>query len=89
MNFHQFFRNKYSTIDKLNITLKVIPQNTNASKASGPDHILGRLLKELAQCFIPYLCTDGVISSDWSLAYITPISKKGNKNFKKNLLSRV
>ena len=86
--------NKYSAIGKLTISLNGVTkllQNINVSKASGPDHIPGRLLNELSNEIAPVLHTifvqsinDGVIPSDWRLAYVTPVFKKGNKNLAEN-----
>ena len=60
-------------------------------KTSGPVHIPGRLLKELSNkialvfhiIFVQSI-NDGIFSSDWSLAYVTPVSNKGNKNWAEN-----
>ena len=63
----------------------------NFFKTSGPGHIPGRLLKELFNEITPVFYTiilqsinDGIIHSDWSLAYVTSVFKKGNKNLAKN-----
>ncbi len=57
----------------------------NASKASGPDNIPCRVLKELADELAPVLTLlytqsleTGEVPKDWSKADITPIFKKGS-----------
>ena len=80
---------KYSAINKLNISLNGVTkllQNINVSKASGPDHIPGKLLNELSNEIAQVLHTifvqfinEGVTPSDWRLAYVTPIFKKENQ----------
>ena len=61
--------NKYSVIDKLNISLNGVTkllQNINASKTSGPDHILVDYSEScpmrFPQCFIPYFCSPSMMA---------------------------
>ena len=56
----------------------------NTSKASGPDEIPCKLLKEISQEFAPVLAclfrqslSTGELPSDWLKAWITPVFKKG------------
>ena len=61
------------------------------SKASGPDLIPCRFLKELAHEIAPILTIiykqslqDGVLPSDWKKADVAPIFKKGSRNLAEN-----
>ncbi|CAB4006426.1 Hypothetical predicted protein, partial [Paramuricea clavata] len=60
--------------------------NLNVSKASGPDGIPARLLKECSHQIAPSLCTlynhslrSGHIPSEWKSADVTPVHKKNSK----------
>ena len=60
-------------------------RNLKPGKASGPDKIPNRVLLELADELAPPLTAlfnqslyTGVIPSDWSKAFISPVYKKGN-----------
>ena len=71
-------------ISKLLLSLKV-------RKASGPDNIPARVLKELADplslplsAFFNHSLEYGVVPSDWKSAFIAPIFKKGNKQLPEN-----
>ena len=62
-------------------------KNINPHKATGPDQIPGKLLKELAPQITPVLTTifnvsikQGRIPDQWKEALVTPLFKKGNKN---------
>ncbi|MEM7290621.1 MAG: reverse transcriptase family protein, partial [Pseudomonadota bacterium] len=59
----------------------------NPHKASGPDQIPGKLLKELAEEIAPILTTvfraslhQGQIPDQWKEANITPLFKKGDRS---------
>ena len=61
------------------------------SKASGPDEIKPRLLKELAHEISPILCLifqksldTGEVPTDWRTAHVSPIYKKGSKYIPEN-----
>jgi hypothetical protein len=63
-----------------------ILRNIKSHKASGPDNIPGRLLKEDADELAPglihlfHISTDrGKITSDWTEALVSPIFKKRNR----------
>jgi hypothetical protein len=68
-------------------------KNINPSKATGPDTIAGRVLKENID-----ICTDiltllftksletGKVPSDWKHANVTPVLKKGDKHNPGNFL---
>ena len=71
-------------ISKLLLSLKVC-------KASGPDNIPARVLKELADplslplsAFFNHSLEYGVVLSDWKSAFIAPIFKKGNQQLPEN-----
>ena len=60
-------------------------------KSQGPDMISPRILKECAQELSTSLCTlfnksftTGLIPTEWKMANITPIHKKGSKHKKEN-----
>ena len=66
--------------------LKKWLRKSNPSKASGPDMIPARLLKECADELAPTLaiiCNKslqaGTVPSDWKQAYVSTIFKKGQK----------
>ena len=63
----------------------------NAHKSPGPDLIPPRILKECAHEFSTPLCTffnksftTRLLPTDWKMANITPIHKKGHKHKKEN-----
>ncbi|CAB3993333.1 Hypothetical predicted protein, partial [Paramuricea clavata] len=60
-------------------------------KAAGPDSLHPRVLKELSTIIAPALCKifrtslqTGVVPSDWKLALLIPILKKGSKQLPAN-----
>ena len=60
-------------------------QNLNIHKAMGPDQINAKILKELQDILTPILeiifnhsLNTGIVPSDWKLANITPLFKKGD-----------
>ena len=63
----------------------------NPAKASGPDNIQSRVLKELAGTISPCLCKifqksldTGEIPNDWKTANVAPIYKKGQRDIAAN-----
>ena len=65
--------------------------NLKASKAMGPDKIPSRLLKMLAHQIVPALTllysasiSQGSVPSDWKMANVVPIFKKGSKSCPSN-----
>lgn len=61
--------------------------NLNACKATGPDAISARFLKELAEEITPALTfffqmslEAGQVPDDWRTAHVVPIFKKGDKS---------
>ena len=80
---------QYPFITPINITspgvLKLL-QGLNPTKASGPDNLSPRVLKELSLQIAEPLTilfqkslSDGVVPSDWRRANVVPIFKKGQK----------
>ncbi len=68
-----------------------IMEKLNVSKASGPDQISYRLLKECAQSLAEPLCRlfdksflDGVFPSKWKISNISPVFKKALRHLKEN-----
>ena len=66
-------------------------RNLDTSKASGPDGIPARLLKECSQQITPSLCSlfnlslqSSCIPSEWKSANVTPIHKKDSKEQAEN-----
>ena len=82
------------TIPRIQITTAGVMkqlQDLNASKASGPDLIPTRILKECAIEVAPYLRTIfqqsidyGTVPTDWKHAKITPVFKKGKRDLPSN-----
>ena len=63
----------------------------NPSKASGPDEIPCRLLKELADQLAPVFThlftqsiTTGELPDQWTMAWVTPVFKKGSRSEAEN-----
>ena len=80
---------KYPSIPPLHVKntgVQKLLSNINPSKASGPDEIAGRLLKELASELSPFLThlfnkslSSGEVPSVWRGQWVNPIFKKGSK----------
>ena len=65
--------------------------NLDASKATGPDEISARILKETVYKITPSLCELfskslrlGSLPMDWKLANVVPVFKKDNKEYAEN-----
>ena len=77
-----------SKMEDINVTsegVKKLLLDLKVHKASGPDRIPNRVLKELATEITPVLTTlfnqslsTGTIPHDWRSALVTPVFKKGN-----------
>ena len=75
-----------------NVTIKEdgvmnLLKGLNPSKASGPDQLPPRLLKELHDVIAPVLThifqislTSGIVPNDWKHAIVAPVYKKGPKS---------
>ena len=66
-------------------------KNLDINKSPGPDHLSPRILKECALELSNSLCNlfnksfhSGSLPSDWKIAHIIPVHKKGPKHKKKN-----
>ena len=80
----------YPPIPDLNITtdgVQKLLMELNPGKASGPDEMPARLLKNLASEIAPVLTaifkqsiSTGALPSDWTKALISPVFKKGNRS---------
>ena len=60
--------------------------NLNPNKASGPDKIAARFLKEMASVLAPSLTlifkaslAQGILPDDWKKAFVIPVYKKGDR----------
>ena len=81
-----FLRRKFPKMDDIKVTVKGVTKllkGLNPSKASGPDKIHPKILKELAEELGPVLAhifqqsiDSGRIPEDWSKANICPLYKK-------------
>ena len=67
-------------------SVRKLLQELDPHKATGPDNIPAKLLKQTASQIAPLLVlifqasiNQGKLPDDWKLAYITPIFKKGNR----------
>ena len=86
--------NKYPKIGQLTIDLygvQKLLENINVKKASGPDNISGKILQTLSLELAPVLHTifsqslqEGQLPSEWCMANISPIFKKGSKHMAEN-----
>ena len=84
----------YPPIANLDITTTGVERllaRLDPNKASGPDNISCRILKELAVELAPALTAifnqsidSGSLPTEWTKANVTPIYKKGNKNQAEN-----
>ena len=66
-------------------------KSLDSNKATGPDGISARLLKETADVITPSLCElfnrsvlSGTIPEEWKVANIVPVYKKGDKEYTEN-----
>ena len=85
----RFVGNKTNSIGTLTIQTKGVTkllQELSPSKASGPDNIPNRILKETATQISPFITKlfnqslqIGKLPKDWNKANVTPIYKKGNR----------
>ena len=79
----------YPVMKDIHITppgIEKLLKKLDPSKASGPDELKPRLLKELAHEISPILSLifqksldTGIVPSDWRTAHVSPIYKKGSK----------
>ena len=80
----------YPTMPKINIRSRGVDKllkNLNPHKATGPDGISSRLLKELHEELAPALAyifqmsaDSGQVPNDWRTAHVVPLFKKGDKS---------
>ena len=88
------FGPSYPDIDPLEIResgVKKLLMGINPNKASGPDEIPCKLLKELSNELAPIFThffrqtyLSGELPSSWTQAWITPVFKKGQRNLAEN-----
>ena len=81
-------------IDITNTGVERLLARLDPNKASGPDNISRRILKELAVELAPALTAifnqsidSGSLPTEWTKANVTPIYKRGNKNQAENYRS--
>ena len=82
------------TLSDLTLTVSQVLDvlaNLDASKATGPDEIPARILKEIAHEIAPSLCELfnkslrlGSVSTDWKLANVVPVFKSDSKEHAEN-----
>jgi hypothetical protein len=87
----------FPDIETLEITtagIEKLLHDLNPSKASGPDNIPNRILKECSVELAPLLAAlfnqsiaTGELPNDWTTANVTPVFKKGNKSDPSNYRS--
>ncbi|CAB3981872.1 Hypothetical predicted protein [Paramuricea clavata] len=83
-----------STLSELNLCLDdvlIVLLNLDTNKATGPDGIPPRVLKETAHQIAPSLCSlfnrslnSGSLPEEWKLANIIPVFKNGDKTHVEN-----
>ena len=88
------FGPSYPQIDPLSINeqgVKKLLSGINPNKASGPDQIPCRLIKQLCEELAPVFTSlfrqsfdSGDLPSPWTLAWIAPVFKKGQRNLSEN-----
>jgi hypothetical protein len=71
--------------------VQTVLENLDSTKATGPDNIPARLLKETAPIISPSLCMlfnksldEGVLPEEWKLENIVPVHKKGERECTEN-----
>lgn len=84
----------YSAMQNITITengVYKLLRNIKSHKATGPDNIQARYLKELALELTPAITflfqtslEQGKLPNDWLQAHIVPVFKKGDKNTASN-----
>ena len=87
-------RNDIDILDNIDISMDAIKKHLleiNICKASGPDGINGRILKELAEQISPALkimfeksLSEGKLPHQWKEAHVIALFKKGNKKLANN-----
>ena len=91
------------TVPQISVTVDGVYNllaNLDVHKATGPDNIPSRFLKEFAQQIAPALTlifqssiNQGKLPHDWKMANITPIHKKNNRsdptNYRPTLLTSI
>ena len=89
INFAVLLRKNRTEIYQL--SYQELKKKLNINKAIGPDEIHPRMLKELVDYItIPLFIimkkslVDGTLPTDWKLANVSPIFKKGSKNLAEN-----
>ena len=85
---------KFPSIEPIEISVQGVQKlmsRLNVKKASGPDNVTCRFLRELSIELAPVLraifiqsLDTGEIPEDWSQALVTPIFKKGNRHLASN-----
>ena len=85
--YNQCLSEMYFTVEEVSTLLKSL----NVSKASGPDNIPNRILKECADILSPSLTRifnisfqKGIFPSLWKHAFVTPVHKKDDRSNVKN-----
>jgi hypothetical protein len=83
--------NQLSEIELIEEEVAAVLSNLDPNKASGPDCIRCRLLKEVAHEIAPSLCrlfnlslSLGVVPSEWKFANISPVFKKEDPSIESN-----
>ncbi|CAB3992988.1 Hypothetical predicted protein, partial [Paramuricea clavata] len=71
--------------------VQAVLETLDVTKATGPDNVPARLLKETAPVISTSLCTlfnkslsQGALPEDWKIANIIPVYKKGEKEYAEN-----
>ena len=86
--------NSFPNIENIKVSepgVKKLLDNINVHKSTGPDEIPGRLLKQFSHFLSPVYAIlfqasldQGIVPSDWKLANIVPLFKKGDRSIPEN-----
>ena len=91
---NEIYDSNQTALTELSLTndeVRAVLLSLDVSKATGPDGIPARLLRETADVIAPSLCclfnkslSSGFIPTEWKLANVVPVYKKGDREHTEN-----